>query len=87
MIWEKNGFPHRIVDVWNKIPVCVLNIPETSDPANKVAIFESRLDRLLANQEMVYDYKAKIDLYNISIDTGRVNRQVESNLDLVKQAI
>ena len=32
---------------------------------------------------IVSDYKARINLYNLAADTGRVNSQVQLHLDLV----
>ena len=51
---RKNSFPHRIVDVWNRRRMGGVVKADT------VKDFEFRLDSVLANSELVYDYKANI---------------------------
>ena len=49
---RKFGFPHRIVDLWNKRKMG--RVVE----AKSVLDFEKLLDEVLSDQELIYDYKA-----------------------------
>ena len=51
---RKYGFPHRVVDIWNRRRMGGVVKAET------VKDFEWRLDTILADQEIVYDFKANI---------------------------
>ena len=68
------SFPHRVVDIWNKLPEQVVS-------AGEITIFERRLDKFLSKQAILYDYKAKLNLY--SSDTGR--NRIEYDDDLVQE--
>ena len=50
---RKNCFPHRIVEAWNCLPEQVIK-------STTVQQFEGRLDRVLKEQEIYYDYRAKL---------------------------
>ena len=49
---RKNGFPHRIFDIWNDIPNSIVR-------AEKLVEFEKCLDNFMEPQSMIYDYEAK----------------------------
>ena len=51
---RKNSFPHRVVDVWNRRRMGGVVKADT------VKDFEFRLDSVLANSELVYNFKADI---------------------------
>ena len=53
---RKYGFPHRVVDVWNRRRMGGVVKAET------VKDFEFRLDSLLSNNDLVYDHKASKNL-------------------------
>ena len=56
---RKYGFPHRVVDFWNRRrmgPVA---------QAGTVKEFEFRLDQVLGNQELFYDYEATAKYTNL----------------------
>ena len=72
---RKYSFPHRIVDIWNKLPEKVVN-------AGEVVIFENRLDKFLRKQKILYQYKAKLDLY--PSNAGR--KSLDFVNDLVQEA-
>ena len=74
------SFPHRTVNVWNILPQEVVN-------AKNVLTFERRLDACLANQPMIYDYKAKFKFFNPKdIDTGSAIINIEYQDDLMPEA-
>ena len=78
---KKNSFPHRVVNIWNELPAEVVS-------AETVIAFERKLDRFLASQDMVFDYKAKYQTQyekaKYSDGTGRPISEYE--LDLVQEA-
>ena len=51
---RKYGFPHRVVDIWNRRRMGGVVKAET------VKDFEWRLDTILADQDLVYDFKADV---------------------------
>ena len=51
---RKYGFPHRVVDIWNKRRMGGVV------KAESVKDFEWRLDNILADQDLVYDFKANV---------------------------
>ena len=51
---RKNSFCHRIVNDWNALPSWVIE-------AANYHIFERRLDMAWRNQDLLYNYRAKID--------------------------
>ena len=57
---RKYGFPHRVVDVWNRMRMGGVVKAET------VKDFEFRLDSLLSNNDLVYDHKASTKLLNMN---------------------
>ena len=60
---RKHSFSHRVVDVWNSLPDSVITAPS-------VHSFEARLDKHWKNQEIVYNFDAKIS-------TGREKDTIE----------
>ena len=65
-----NSFPLRINEVWNKLPQSVVDAPS-------VNAFKNRLDKFWEKQELLYDYKASINLL-----TGKSNFRIDEE-DLV----
>ena len=62
---RKYGFPHRVVDLWNRRRMGGVV------KASTVKDFEWRLDMVLSDQELVYDYKAStkfMTLKNVVFD-------------------
>ena len=62
---RKCSFPHRVVDLWNRRRMGGVTKAET------VKDFELRLDLVLKNADLVYDYKATtklIKMQKISFD-------------------
>ena len=51
---RKFGFPHSVVDIWNRRRMGGVV------KAESVKDFEFRLDTILSNQELVYDFKANV---------------------------
>ena len=51
---RKNGFPHRVVDIWNKRRMGSVVRAAT------VKEFERRLDLVMAGQDIIYDYEAEM---------------------------
>lgn len=60
---KKHSCPHRVVNDWN-------NLQESVNNVNSVSTFEPRLENFWKNQDLEFNYKAKID------DTTRSQRQV-----------
>ena len=54
---RKYNFTYRVVSLWNSLPSHVVNAPTLNT-------FKNRLDRIWANEEVLYKYRA-------TIDTGR----------------
>jgi hypothetical protein len=52
-----NFFTVRVVETWNSLPSTVVEAPS-------VNTFKDRLDKYWSNQEILTDYKAKLDLSN-----------------------
>jgi len=50
---HKFFFTNRVVNIWNSLPVYVVH-------ADSVNCFKSRLDTFWSNQDLVYNFKAKI---------------------------
>ncbi|XP_053395748.1 uncharacterized protein LOC128555936 [Mercenaria mercenaria] len=50
---RKYSFSHRVVDMWNSLPDNVIS-------AGTLITFESRLDKYWQNQEILYNFEAKI---------------------------
>ena len=57
---RKYGFPHRVVDVWNRRRMGGVV------KAESVKEFEYRLDSILSNNALIYDYKASTNLLNMN---------------------
>ena len=57
------SFPMRIINIWNSLPDYVIN-------ASSVNSFKNSLDKYWANQDMIYNYKCKLNLKSKS-PTGR----------------
>ena len=53
---RKYGFPHWVVYVWNR----------RFFKAESVKEFEYRLDSILSNNALIYDYKASTNLLNMN---------------------
>ena len=73
---RKYGFPHRVVDIWNRRRMGGVVKAET------VKDFEWRLDTILADQELVYDFKANVKfthLKNVIFDDAI--QEEEDNAD------
>ena len=51
---RKNGFPHRVADIWNKRRMGSVVRAAT------VKEFERRLDLVMAGQDIIYDYEAEM---------------------------
>ena len=67
---HKNGFPHRVVDLWNKRRMGSVVRAET------VKEFERRLDMVLEGQDLYYNYEADTKLIMLN------NIIFEEDLDL-----
>ena len=52
---RKHSFSIRITNNWNNLPEQIVNAPNTNT-------FKNRLDKLLNNQEVKYNYKAALNL-------------------------
>ena len=52
---RKYAFSNRVVDIWNSLPDCVVT-------AKSLHAFENRLDKYWSNQELVYDFAAKVNV-------------------------
>ena len=50
---RSESFTQRVVNSWNSLPTDVVNAPS-------VNAFKNRIDRFWNNQDVVYDYKAKL---------------------------
>jgi len=50
---RKYFFSNRVVNVWNSLPGHVVNV-------DTVNCFKSRLDKLWANQELMYNFRSEI---------------------------
>merc|ERR1711895_270997 len=53
------GFPHRVVNLWNVLPERIVSAPS-------VMSFERRVDKQLSSQDILYNYKASVDLKSVS---------------------
>ena len=58
---RKNSFPHRVVDIWNRRRMGGVV------KAESVKDFEFRLDSILSNNELIYNYKASTNLLSMQI--------------------
>ena len=71
---RKYGFPHRVVDLWNRRRMGGVV------KASTVKDFECRLDMVLSNQDIVYDYKAStkfMTLKNVVFDDSILEEENE----------
>jgi ribonuclease P/MRP protein subunit RPP40 len=66
---RKYSFSHRVVDIWNSLPNSVIT-------ARSVKSFEARLDKYWKNQEIVYNFEAKI-----STGRDKENEELESEAE------
>ena len=74
---RKFSFPHRVVDLWNRRRMGGVVKAKT------VKEFEARLDKVLCNQEIFYDYKATTQftqLANIVFDDIIIEEDEEEDL-------
>ena len=66
---RKNGFPHRVVDIWNRCRMGGVVQAET------VKEFEKRVDQVLEGQDLVYDFRSTVkycSLKNVVFDNGEL---------------
>ena len=71
---RKFGFPHRVVDIWNRRRMGGVVKAET------VKDFEYRLDTVLSDQELIYDFKADTKfthLKNVIFDDAILEEESE----------
>ena len=54
---RQNYFTIRVVETWNSLPSNVVEVPS-------VNTFKNRLDKFWSNQEILIEYKAKLDMSN-----------------------
>ena len=72
LMLRERAFPHKCRDAWNSLSQHVVD-------ANNVKTFESRLDKFLSNQKMIYDYEAEFCI----ADTGSTSA---TDCDLMPEA-
>ena len=58
-----NAFPLRVTNIWNSLPNEVVEAPSVNS-------FKNRLDKHWKNQEVIFDYKAEL---NIRLPSKRTN--------------
>ena len=75
---RKFSFCNRVVDLWNGLPQCVVE-------AESVREFESKLDFVWKNQELLYNFKSKIKLKDI-ISSTNTNHSSANSMELESQA-
>ena len=68
-----NSFSYRIVNPWNSLPENVVNAPSLN-------AFKNRLDKYWKNQDILYDYKATLNLMGNTTPTTR-----EQDVDIEDQ--
>ena len=54
----QNSFPNRATNLWNSLPSEVVHTPS-------INAFEARFDKFMAKQEIVYNYKATINITTV----------------------
>jgi len=72
---RKFSFSNRVVDTWNSLPNSVIT-------ATSIKSFEARLDKYWKNQEIVYNFEAKI-----STGRDKENEELESEAEGLLQEL
>ena len=67
---RKHNFSIRIINVWNSLPREVAEAPSINS-------FKNRLDKYWSNQDIVYNYKAKLNIDRKSAD-GRIYEELDT---------
>ena len=69
---RKHSFAVRVINIWNSLPKEVAEAPSINS-------FKNRLDKYWSTQELVYNYKAKLNIDRKSAG-GQINYE---DLDIV----
>ena len=67
---RKQNFSIRIIKIWNSLPREVAEAPSINS-------FKNRLDKYWSNQDIVFNYKAKLNINRKSAD-GRIYEELET---------
>jgi hypothetical protein len=67
---RKQNFSIRIINIWNSLPREVAEAPSINS-------FKNRLDKFWSDQDIVFNYKAKLNINRKSAD-GRIYEDLET---------
>ncbi len=65
---RKHHFSIRIINLWNSLPREVAEAPS-------INTFNNRIDKYWSDQDIVYNYKTKLNIYRKSAD-GRIHEDL-----------